>query len=222
MPEALAKLESQTSDAVMQAERMEIVCDADYQNVGLFTRGLSALKKKIKDTFRPIITKAHAAHKEAVKQEKDALAPVLAAEQIVGRKMIAYDQLQEAKAKEEEARLAEEARKAEEDARIREAAALEAEGDKEAAEEVLNEPVETPVVKVKKEKPPEGISYRTTWSAEVRDMKALVKYVAENPQFINLLQVNTTALNSMARSLKGNMKVPGVKAVGKKGIAKRG
>lgn len=58
-----------------------------------------------------------------------------------------------------------------------------------------------------------GISTRSTWKAEVTDMLALVKFVAENPDWIGLLSANQSALNAAARAQKSALKIGGVKAV---------
>jgi hypothetical protein len=66
-----------------------------------------------------------------------------------------------------------------------------------------------------------GIAGRTTWKAEVKDKGALVKYVAEHPEWLSLLDVNMQALNGLARSQKGSLALPGVEAVEEHSIAAR-
>ena len=66
-----------------------------------------------------------------------------------------------------------------------------------------------------------GISTKTLWKAEVADKLALIKYVANNPQYINLLEGNTTAINSLAKSLKGAMQVDGIRVYEEKIMASR-
>lgn len=60
---------------------------------------------------------------------------------------------------------------------------------------------------------------RMTYSAEVEDFSALVKFCASNPMFVGLLQVNQPALNAQARSLKKAFAIPGCKLIEKRGIA---
>ena len=101
-----------------------------------------------------------------------------------------------------------------------------ARGDTAGAERLISEPVLVPtvapapvfappavVVEVPKVA---GISFRVDWSAEVTDLSQLVLAVAEQRQSIGLLLPNQTALNQMARALKGSMRVPGVEAVSKR------
>lgn len=80
------------------------------------------------------------------------------------------------------------------------------------------EAVVAPVV-AQVEKIPD-VAIRTTWHAEVEDMLLFVQAVAKNPDLLDLLQPNMTALNAMARAQKEHFqKIPGVKAVSEKGIA---
>ena len=64
-----------------------------------------------------------------------------------------------------------------------------------------------------------GIAYRETWSAQITDLHALVKFVAAHPSHLGLLTANTAALNAQARSLKGQMRIPGVQAVATRDVA---
>lgn len=66
-----------------------------------------------------------------------------------------------------------------------------------------------------------GISTRETYKAEVTDKQKLVAYIAAHPDFLNLLDVNATALNQMAKALKSNLNLPGVRAYPDRGIAAR-
>jgi hypothetical protein len=68
----------------------------------------------------------------------------------------------------------------------------------------------------------EGVSKpRDNWSAEVTDLHALVKHVAEHPECLNYLAANTVALNQMAKAQKQLMKIPGVRAVNNPNVSVR-
>lgn len=56
-----------------------------------------------------------------------------------------------------------------------------------------------------------GTSRSEKFVAAVIDKHALIKYVAENPEWLNLLDVNQVALNGIARSQKTDCRIPGVK-----------
>lgn len=66
-----------------------------------------------------------------------------------------------------------------------------------------------------------GTAVRTTWKARVTDKAALIKAVAEQSQFENLLEVNDTALNALARSLKANFRLPGIEVYEERGMSAR-
>ncbi len=66
-----------------------------------------------------------------------------------------------------------------------------------------------------------GISTREVWKAEVTDKEALIKYIAANPACLNLVDINTSAVNQMAKAMKGNLNIPGLRAYSEKSVAAR-
>jgi hypothetical protein len=114
---------------------------------------------------------------------------------------------QEAQAATDEAerqRLLKEAAKADRKADV---AGLKAEDRAEQAAQVV-----APVISVapQTQKIP-GQSIRTTFDAEVIDLKAFVQYVATRDEFLHLLTPNMVAIRGLARSLKQECKLPGVR-----------
>src|SRR3989304_10076991 len=81
---------------------------------------IKALRKKIADTFNPIIQKAHEAHKEALNQKALIEAPLVTAETYLNRQVTDYTREQERKRREEEEILRQEAIKAEMERRKKE------------------------------------------------------------------------------------------------------
>lgn len=59
----------------------------------------------------------------------------------------------------------------------------------------------------------DGLASRSSWRAEVLDKLALVKYVAEHAEWLQLLEPNAVALNGLARSQKSALAIPGVRSV---------
>lgn len=55
-----------------------------------------------------------------------------------------------------------------------------------------------------------GTSVASTYKARVTDKLAFVQFCAANPMFLNLLDVNESALNAQARSLQTNLAMPGI------------
>ena len=87
------------------------------------------------------------------------------------------------------------------------------------AEAIINAPISTPAtIIIPKSAPPASrlTAGRESWSAEMVDLKMLVKAVAEGKQPITFLLPDMTVLNGLARSLKGAMNIPGVAAKSKK------
>lgn len=66
-----------------------------------------------------------------------------------------------------------------------------------------------------------GISYRSTWSAEVTNIVELCQFVAANPNMAHLVEANLTELRKMAVAMRENLNIPGVKAVENKTVAVR-
>lgn len=204
---------------------------------------------KIEEVMGPICAAAHATWKTAVAKRDGLKAPFVEADKAYARAMGAYEQEQlrlrreaedrarrerEQREAAERQRVADEQarlKRAEEDRRLAEAAQLEERGDVEGAARLVSEPVPEPVVEARPVFVPvapapakpaaAGVSFRDNWSARVTDLMALVQAVAKGEQPITLLEVNQPALNGLARSLKGAMRVPGVEAVNERIAAQK-
>lgn len=203
-----------------QAKALRIINADTYQAACEFLKGIKALRSEIADTFEPHIKRAHESHRALLKEKADAEAPLAEAERIAKSALVVYDQEQERVRRAEQARIQAEVRRQEEERRLAEAVALEAEGEQAEADALFEEPITVPTIAVAPSTPKvAGISYRETWSANVNDLAKLVAYVAQHPQFANLLTPNMPALNAQARSLKGQMQIPGVEAVCTRDVA---
>ena len=208
---------------------LRIVSHDEYVQLAGMLSEVKAFERHVEVWFGPLVQRAHAAWKGLTERKRETLAPAKEWENRVKVALAAWDTEQERIRQEELRRLEALARKREEERRLAEAVALEAEGIAEAdegkiaeAEQMIEEPVETPVVTVAKATPKvEGISYREQWNVEVVDLFALIRHVAQHPEFTNLLQPNMTALNAQARSLKDHFRIPGIKAFAKKLVAAR-
>jgi len=196
-----------------------------YVVAGETLRAIKSLRNELESACRPEIDARHKAHKEALAEFNRGDSPLAVAETTLKRAILTWDQEQERKRRQEEARLQreaeerakEEARKQAEEARLQEAIAREEAGDAEGAKEALEAPVVTPAVFV----PPvvlptmtpkvEGITKRQVWKCEVSDLMALVRAVAGGHAPLAAIQANTVFLGQQARSLKSEMKYAGVK-----------
>lgn len=210
-----------------QARSIVIADPQTYERACDFLKAVKALRDEIADTFDPHIKRAHEAHKALLKEKQEAEAPLAEAERIAKNALVGYDREQQRIRDEETRRRQEEARREEEDRRLAEAIELESAarstgdvGMLAEAAELLESPIHVPAIAVPVSMPKvSGISYRETWSARVTDLSKLIKFVAANPQFSNLLTANMTALNGQARSLKGALAIPGVEPVATRDVA---
>jgi hypothetical protein len=237
--DATAKRLAVISRAQQLAESMQkIVVNSpeSYVVAGETLRAVKSLRNELDQVCRPEIDTRFKAHKEAVKQFKEGDGPLEQVENFLKRALLAWDQEQERIRRAEQARLQREAQeKAEAEARrlaeeqkLQEAIAAEESGDKQAAKDILEAPVVTPAVWV----PPvvlpaatpkvEGLSKRQVWKCEVNDLMALVKAVAAGQIPLAAIEANTVFLGQQARSLKGEMKYPGVRVWPEDSLAGRG
>jgi hypothetical protein len=220
------------ADDLANAKSMRKAIDADRKEL---TRPLDELKAKIMDKYRPAIevcdqvisiiepkmltyrreqeAKAEAERKrqeEIARQERARLEQQAAearrqaeeraaAEREAAR--IEAEQLAAAGKQEE----AQQARDAAERAALETLANAEAEAAaiQEVASVVSAAPVQAPA-KVS------GTSIAGTYKGRVKDKLAFVQFVAANPMYLDLLDANETGLNAQARSLKQNLKMPGI------------
>lgn len=210
--------------SLMQLAHELTVTDKDSHGRGLsLLKDIAGAEKRVIELFKEPKKAADTAHKFLTGLERQILGPIVTARKEVDGKVWRFEEQERARAEEEARKKAEAARRAEEDRKLREAEDAEKAGDKKLADEILNEPIETPVVpaapalaKV------EGVTSRSTWRAEVTDPMALIRYVAAHPEWESLLAPVMPALNSLARAQRSNLKIPGVRAIEEVSKAVRG
>ncbi len=190
-----------------QAGALTISSDAELEKAGELLTVIKGMRKKLSEFFKPIITKAHQAHKEAVAQSKRAEEPLVRAEKIIKPKIADYASKQEVIREAEKARLEVEAsvkRIAQEDARLEAARKLEEGGNKEEAEKLLERPIETaPIEKPVAIPKVEGISTKKIWKYKIVDEDKLPrKYLVPDEPLIG----------KTVREKKGDCNIPGVEA----------
>jgi hypothetical protein len=197
--------------------------DTDYASAGEALKNRLRMKKLIVDFFAPLKAAAHEAHKRLTLAEKEKLGPINMDEIYLKRAMGLYKAEADAAAAKARAEAEAVLRKQAEDRQLEEAARLEAAGQKKAAEAVLAAPTIVPMPAPVAAAPVvEGVSFSTTWKAEVTDLRALVLAVAANyDAYGHLLIANDSTLNSFARSTKGNVNLPGVRIFAETGVRGR-
>jgi hypothetical protein len=226
------ELMTRTSTWPERAKALIVLDAATCIRAAEMLKGIKDLRKEVDEAFDSIIAKAFAAHKEAVGKKRQAEAPLIEAEQLLKRSLAVYETEQERLRQIEQRRLEAIAREEEETRRLNEAADLERqalagpEPDLDAlydAHQLLEQPIDTPSVVLPKATPKvAGVSYREVWRADVTDIKTLCRAIADGSQPSSLVTANMTALNGIARSLKSQARVPGVRFVSEKTVAAGG
>lgn len=208
-----AALEQQAQTWPERARALVITADEHFAAAGELLTGIKALRKDIADTCDPVIAAAHASHKAAVAQKQKLEAPLATAEATLKQAMLGYRREQERKRDEERRVLEAERRRLEEEERLREAVALEAAGQPELAERVLELPSTAPPVVLPPPAPAvAGVTVRKVWKAEVTDKAALVRAIAAGQVPLAAVDVNATVLRQQALSLGAEFRWPGCRA----------
>jgi hypothetical protein len=131
--------------------------------------------------------------------------------------MVKFTEEQETKRREEERRLQEEARKRAEEEALRQALEAEAAGEKEEAEQIIQEPVYVPPIRIVSEVPKSKESHiRETWSAELISLEELVHGIANGIAPLLAVKADMVFLNEQARAYKQSLKIPGIRAISRK------
>jgi len=225
----MTDLSVEVSQPLAEARVFRVVTQEQYSGAGEKLKAIKGLMQKVNATFDPIISKAYAAHKEAIAQKKNHEGPLIEAEGIYKRGMLGFQQEQERIRREEQARLDELARKERERLEAR-AAKAEEKGKAEKAEELRNQAATVPAPVVQIETPKvAGTSIRTTYYAYVKDFPALLDAAAGGRRFkttkyegqerrrgksvpVSAVISNESFLNAQAKLQKTALNYPGVEA----------
>jgi hypothetical protein len=231
MNEAISQVELVRQEVIPIPEQAKMIVVRDQvslQKANLFFLDIKALRKKIADVFDPIISKAHAAHAEALAQKKEAEAPLILAEKYLNSQVTDYKREVDRLRAEEEERLrqkaikeeAERRKKAEEEA-LKMAAKLEKLGAQEEAGMLLADAIEEAARPMEVYIPPpttskvelQGMTVKEYWHAEVYDLRALCKAIGEGKCPAGYVKPYMAPLNDLATHLKREMNIPGVRAI---------
>lgn len=204
-------IERQAGEIMATAAALVVRDARGYEGAGAFLLMVKEYRRAVAELLDPIVEKAFAAHKEAVKQRNRLDAPADEAERTVKAKMIEWKEAEEARIR-EEARVAEEAaRRKAEDERLAEAEAAEKAGDKLAAEALMDAPILTPPVMSMRTVPKiAGVAPRAVWTFEITN-QALLSREHLMPDLIKI--------GGVVRAMKGLTKIPGVRVFQKSGMA---
>ena len=211
-----AKQNKEQSLVLFREAQLAVVESQETYDAGAeAAKKIRNIRKFFSGLLDPIIKAADLSHKVALESKKSVDQPLVNAELIWKQKLSGYE-VQQRQIEEETRRR----KDAEHEQRQREMAeAMAADAAQKGAtkaevaaikEEVVSEPpppVQSTFTRSK------VVSSRVTWEAEVVNFKELVKAVAKGEVGLNVLKVNQSALNSLAKANMQQLNVPGVKAV---------
>lgn len=240
----IATLEQDARRMTAEINAVEVVDRTSYEQAGEMVRQATAYIRRVEDVLGPIVSAAHKAHQVAVQQRDMLLRPAQGAKRVLGERMAAWEAEQSRRRREAEEtarrdrerqeRAAREAAELErrrhqalaEEERLREAADLEATGDREGADRLLEQPLPDPhgVVAPPRfaPRPPPaeelevpavaGVSYRQTWDYEVTDEAAVPR---------EFLMIDHKRVAGVVRALGEKANIPGIRPVVKRTAAVR-
>lgn len=183
-----------------------IQSDKEYRFACEFLVRVRDRIKQWSEKFDPRIKQAYDTHRSLIEFKKEILSPLVKAEtEVLKPALVKWERIESERRQREQEEINRKLREEEEERRLKAAEELEKAGEKELADVVLSEPVQAPTVVLPNTTKQKGISYRDIYSAEVVDVKALCRAVADGKIEPTYVLPNMTALNSLARNLKEAM-----------------
>ncbi len=209
------------SSNVLKAKSLTISDDYMFSHGAELLVLLNEEKKEIKKQTEDIIKQAYKLHKQLKGDQTALLKPIEEAENHLKAELGRYKQLQDKLKYQQSQQAIDVSKQAEDDMRIKLALDAENRGDSKLAEDIISQ-ISTPasiynagndaridVINVSKERQ-SGISFIKVYDVDVFDMQALVAYVADNMEFINLLAPDINAIKQYAKSTNNISSIPGV------------
>lgn len=189
----------------------EINSLADAEEATKLGRLLQVASKETTAFFKGIKTQVDAIKDPVLAAEKEDVHPLEMEKVRLGGELTKWNQKQ---AKEREAAEAREREAADAQAleeQLQRAIELEASGELDKMEEVLSDPTPPPPVIIQVQRPAKvsGQVGRTYYSAEVTNLRDLVKAVADGKAPIQALQANQSFINNQADQFKEGFDMPG-------------
>lgn len=210
MVEGEVQLSKEVSAVETMARNFLVQTEEDYKQAASFGRLLKQKSADVIEFFKPMKKAAHDAHKQICDREKAMLTPIANAEKMIKRSMGEYQMEQQRKAREEEERLRAIAQ-AEQERLMAEAIKMEELGEKEMAEESLENAqfvensarfisVQAEAIKAA------GVSSTSDW--EIVSIAPGMVPVEIFGQVIR--PVDDKAVLKLIRAHKGNIEIPGI------------
>jgi hypothetical protein len=210
-----AEIASKTLSIKEKADAMVVVDQASYDAAGALNKAARDERKAFHLFFDPIDEASKKQRAATIAQGKSIDDPLDYVIRITGEKQAKWFRAEQARIEAERRAEEDRRRKEAEEAQLAAAEQLASEGMTAAADEALAAPVVIESVKAPEVAKGEGVSYRTSYSAEVVSLMDLVKAVAAGSAPITMIEANMTTLNGWARLTKGTEAIPGVRIVKK-------
>lgn len=233
-PADTSGLLAQSSALVLDATAVSIVDDASYEEACGFGLSIKTTQKTITEFFAPRKKRWHEGHAAECADEKKLLEPTLQAEGILKAKIIAYRQVKlEAEMKLRREREAE-ALRLEQERQLQQALDAEADGDHAAAEEIMNQEVVAPVVRMEEVAPKvAGVAAPKRWTFDEQrvDFEAVLLYIVTgsttpsalaHPELVSLAKLDPASVRRAINLHREAFKVPGIRAYQEEGVSFRG
>jgi hypothetical protein len=209
------ELEQKALTLPEQAKAIIIRDQPTYELAAEKLLAVAAMRREITEYHAPLKAKAHEAHKAICNAEAGMLAPVAEAERILKTGIATYTAEQRRIQEQREREAREAADRAAAEALEASIEAAEAEGASvDEVQAIIEQPMVAPAVYVAPTiQPVSGIGTAKTYHAELVSIRELCKAVALGQVPEAYVSANLPALNGVARSTKGSMRIPGIRIV---------
>lgn len=188
---------------------------------------LHKLLESVSERFREPVYRAYV---EVREEKQKVLASAEMAIEVLRKKLSEYVVLQEQLFQDELDKRLEDKKKETEERLMEEVAAAVEKGDTERAEKLFDV-LEKRSYTIDIELPhgpdtPDHVTYREYWTAEIaepysKSIKELCGAIAEGRAPVDLIKLNQKVANEIARSLKDEMNVPGLRVIRKKSLVRK-
>ena len=192
---------------------VQVTTPEELENANNAGRVLQASTKEVELFYKPLKQQVDAFKAPLLAHEKEFAGPVDVEKKRLGGLITGYMQEQERQRQEAERIAREEADRVAREEQLARAVELEAAGDVEAAEQVLNEPVMAAPVVIQQEAPVRMVGQvgKTTYKCIVMDVKALLRAVAAGTAPMQCFTLDQGWLDRKAGLDKDGFDLPGCK-----------
>lgn len=200
-----ALIETEVNQIVTTGNSFAVNNQTDLIKATACLKGIKGLMDKVKESFDPIVDKAHKAHKEAIAQRDKYLKPLLDVDKKIRASLVSYNQKLETEQRERERIANEELAKVAEAERLKLINEANNTWDDSKAEELKEKASQIIPITVDTQKKvieQEGLSIRKTWKARVIDANKVPREYMIVSEFL---------LNTVAKiEEKRKVGIPGV------------